>query len=89
MLATLESKIIAVFAVFGLLAITALGGYWYGSKVKGTKDALQTAQEHLAIANVKQTTTEENDVLKTNLEVQHANAEAALNRQGTRPPISH
>ena len=67
MLATIEAKIIVVFAVIGLLAIMFGAGYFYGEKAKGAKDALQTAQEHLAIAKVIQTSLEQNDALKTQL----------------------
>lgn len=70
------------YLIIGLIVFwlaSLLGAEQYGDHARGVKDDLATAKEHLAIAKVIQTQSEENDALKTKLEVDHANSEAALN----------
>lgn len=79
MLATAEAKLIAVVVGFIIIGGILFGTYHYGRTVQKTKDDLVMEQLKNSLqAQVNEAQTA-NDTLKTQLGVQHEQANAALN----------
>ncbi len=82
MLATLEAKLLAAVAGFLVIAAILFAAYHYGTKVQGTKDALQLAQIRAAQSKSIISAQQANDALVTQLEVKNEQIEGALNILG-------